>query len=98
VDKNGRQVPEKVGLKGVQREGLDYEMTLLFELDVKHNAIATKDRTSLFAGKPEFKLSPEVGEQIKRWCEQGEVVKSDEDVIELIDGADSVESLIAIFK
>jgi nucleoside-triphosphatase THEP1 len=97
VDKNGRQVPEKVGLKGVQREGLDYEMTIMFELDVKHNAIASKDRTSMFAGKPEFKLTPAVGEQIREWCEQGDALKKDSEVIEQIDAATSVEELKQVY-
>ncbi|HYQ59127.1 MAG TPA: AAA family ATPase, partial [Draconibacterium sp.] len=43
TDKNGKMVPEKVGLKGVTRDGMDYEFTLVFELDLKHNAIASKD-------------------------------------------------------
>lgn len=98
VDKNGRQVPEKVGLKGVQREGLDYEMTVMFELDVKHNATATKDRTSLFSGKPEFRLSPVVGQQIKQWCEQGDPVKSDAELISQIESAGSVEDLIQLYQ
>src|SRR5213075_24314 len=47
-EKNGKQVPEKVGLKGVTRDGMDYEFTLVFDIDIKHNASASKDRTGLF--------------------------------------------------
>ena len=50
-------VPEKVGLKGITREGMDYEFTLVFDLDIKHNASASKDRTSLFIDKPEFRIT-----------------------------------------
>ena len=57
-EKNGKQVPEKVGMKGVTRDGMDYEFTLVFEIDIKNNAIATKDRTSIFIGMPEFTISP----------------------------------------
>jgi len=42
---NGKMVPEKVGLKGVTREGMDHEFTVVLELDLKHNAQASKDRT-----------------------------------------------------
>lgn len=69
-EKNGKVVPEKVGLKGVTREGMDYEMTLVLELDIKHNASATKDRTGLFMDKPEFKITSEVGQAILEWCEK----------------------------
>jgi len=57
ADKNGKMVPEKVGLKGITREGMDYEFTLVFDLDIKHNASASKDRTSLFIDKPEFRIT-----------------------------------------
>lgn len=70
-EKNGKQVPEKVGLKGVTREGLDYEFTLVFEIDLKHNARSTKDRTGLFMDKPEFVITDETGKLIKEWCNSG---------------------------
>ena len=34
TERNGKMVPEKVGLKGVTRDGMDYELTILFELDL----------------------------------------------------------------
>jgi hypothetical protein len=73
-EKNGKLVPEKVGLKSVQRDGLDYEMTLVFDLDIKNNALASKDRTGLFYGKPEQNLSVETGKQIAYWCNSGSIV------------------------
>lgn len=72
-EKNGKQVPEKVGLKPIQRDGIDYEFTLVFDIDTKHNAIATKDRTGLFVGKPDFRLSSATGEQIVKWCQQSQI-------------------------
>ena len=71
-EKNGKQIPEKVGLKPVQRDGIDYEFTLVFDIDIKHNAIATKDRTGLFVNKPDMRLSvlsSEIGQQIVNWCQ-----------------------------
>ena len=47
TDKNGKMVPEKIGLKGIQRDGMDYEFTLVLDLDIKHQATASKDRTGL---------------------------------------------------
>ncbi|MFT4801904.1 MAG: hypothetical protein ACI93N_001679, partial [Flavobacteriaceae bacterium] len=70
--KNGKFVPEKVGLKAVQRDGVDYEMTIVFDIDIKHFAKASKDRTGLFADKPEFIITEGVGRKIKDWCNSGE--------------------------
>ncbi|AZA81220.1 AAA family ATPase [Chryseobacterium lactis] len=69
--KDGKFIPEKVGLKAVQRDGLDYEFTLVFDIDIKHFAVSSKDRTELFMGKPEFKISTATGKQILEWCNSG---------------------------
>lgn len=69
--KNGKYVPEKVGLKAVQRDNVDYEFTIVFDIDIKHYARASKDRTGLFADKPEFIITAGVGKQIKDWCNSG---------------------------
>ncbi|MEA4876810.1 MAG: AAA family ATPase [Aminobacterium sp.] len=70
--KNGRtiQVPQKVGMAPVQRDGMDYEFTLVIDLDVNHNAQASKDRTSLFDGQI-FTPSKDTGQLLKKWLESG---------------------------
>lgn len=71
-DSNGRVRVEKVGLKEVQREGFEYELTLNFEISsLNHLAKASKDRTGLFADKPEFKITEETGKTLKEWAESG---------------------------
>lgn len=70
-ERDGKQIPQKVGLKAITREGVDYEFTLVFDLDIKHNAVASKDRTELFMDKPEFKIDEKTGKTIKAWTEQG---------------------------
>ncbi len=62
-ERNGKVVPEKVGLKGVTRDGMDYEFTIVLDLDLKHKATASKDRTGLFMDKPQFIITEETGEQ-----------------------------------
>lgn len=71
AEKNGKYVPEKHGLKGVTRDGMDYEFTLVLELDLKHNATSTKDRTGLFMDKPPFIPTEETGKMILDWCNEG---------------------------
>ena len=68
TDKNGKLVPEKVGLKGVTRDGMDYEFTLVFDLDIKHQATTSKDRTGLFTNPLPFLVSESTGNKIRIWC------------------------------
>lgn len=93
-EKNGKMVPEKVGLKSVMRDGIDYEFTIVFDVDMKHNVIASKDRTGLFMGKTEFVISTSIGKRILEWCNDGVSVES---VKALIHQAKSVEELNEIY-
>jgi len=74
-EKNGKMIPEKVGLKTVMRDGIDYEFTIVLDIDMKHNAKASKDRTNLFMDKPEFVITPETGKTILNWCNEGKQVE-----------------------
>ena len=67
-EKNGKMVPEKVGLKPIQRDTTEYEFTLVLDINMNHRAKASKDRTMLFADKPEFVPTVETGKQILNWC------------------------------
>lgn len=96
-ERNGKQVPEKVGLKGISREGIDYEFTLVFDIDIKHNANATKDRTGLFMDKPEFKISTGIGEQILSWCQQGTTISPEDILSEQIELCKTYDELKALY-
>lgn len=94
-EKNGKMVPEKVGLKGVTRENMDYEFTLVLNIDIKHNATASKDRTGLFMDKPEFIITPETGKTISKWCHFDDDI---EGIFNQIEGAATVEELKRIIS
>jgi len=72
-NKHGKMVqkPVKAGMKEITREGWEYELTVNLELDLRHNATASKDRTGLFMGRPSFVPSIETGKLIAEWCESG---------------------------
>ena len=70
-EKNGKMIPEKIGLKAVMRDGIDYEFTIVFDINMKHQAIASKDRTNLNMGKPDFTITPVTGLIILDWCNDG---------------------------
>jgi ABC-type dipeptide/oligopeptide/nickel transport system ATPase component len=70
TDEKGRTVPRKVGLAPIQREGMDYEFTTVFDLSVTGNlATASKDRTSLFRVDMPEQITSETGKKLKKWLE-----------------------------
>lgn len=78
---DGKMVPEKVGLKSIMKDGVEYEFTVVLDLDMKNNVTSSKDRTELFMGKPENKITPETGRLINEWCNSGISVEELKDTI-----------------
>lgn len=90
----GKLAPKKVGLKSIAKDGTDYEWTILFEIDINHTAIASKDRTGLFNIDQAIKLSEATGSMIAQWCDKGidlDRIKS------LITNAESIEVLNQLY-
>ena len=65
-NEKGKQAPRKVGMAPIQRDGMEYEFTTVFDLGMDHHAVVSKDRTSLFDGLV-FKPSIKTGERIRNW-------------------------------
>ncbi|MGZ3938805.1 MAG: AAA family ATPase [Flavisolibacter sp.] len=99
--KDGNKIRiEKGGLKEITREGFEYELTINLELDTKHNATASKDRTQLFMNKPAFVPSENTGEIIAAWCEQGEEsfnVKPGSEWYNKVDECGSQKELVELY-
>ncbi len=96
-NKNGKMVPEKVGLKAIQRNDLDYEFTIVFDIDAAHNAKASKDRTGLFIDKPEFTINASTGKKIMQWCGQGSGSEVEKAMLE-IRACESIKELKEIYS
>ncbi len=80
---DGKVKVEKAGMKEVTREGFEYELTVNLEMDTRHNATASKDRTGLFIDRPAFVPTVDTGKLIRQWCEQG--VDMDTEIMEGIE-------------
>lgn len=76
MDPNTKKVT-KQGLAPEQRDGLDYEMTVVFDLNQNHMATASKDRTKLFDGKDHI-ISKETAKILMDWLNSGEEDKNAE--------------------
>jgi len=63
---------KKVGIKDIQREGWEYELTVSLNIDRDtHKAIPSKDRTNLFENTQPFVITEDTGKLIADWCAQG---------------------------
>src|SRR5664280_773047 len=98
---------EKAGLDDEIRDGYEYEMTVALEIiNDKHMAKASKDRTQLFADKPEFIISIETGKAILDWCNQGieplsineQIEANTDEIIKRVESCKTVNELIGIYK
>jgi hypothetical protein len=68
---SGKKTPTKIGLAPVQRDGMEYEFTVVLDLSVEgHIATSSKDRTGLFDGQ-NIMLTEKVGQNLKTWLEAG---------------------------
>jgi len=107
----GKQVPKKLGMQAQQREGLDYEFTVVLKMDISHMACGDKDRTKLFPVDSWFKPTEETGEALAAWLNSGaepekrEPVQTPPDVqkkeigdyIQIMDVAKDLKDLTRIF-
>jgi hypothetical protein len=65
--KGGKTVPEKMGLAPEQGKGIEYEFDLLVELNQKHQATITKDRTGKFQDETIDKPGEDFGVALYDW-------------------------------
>lgn len=73
----GKQAPRKVGLAPVQREGMEYEFTVVLDITMDHSAKASKDRTELFMNESReeiFTITEDTGKKLKEWISKGKEV------------------------
>ena len=69
-NEKGKAEIKKLGLGLVQREGIDYEFTTVFDLSMEHTVTVSKDRTSLFDGQV-FTITEDTGRVLKEWLDTG---------------------------
>lgn len=81
TEANGKKKIEKVGLAPIQRDGLSYEFSIVFDIAMDHNAEASKDRTGLFDGLI-FKITEETGEKLATWLNSGKELAAPEVKVE----------------
>lgn len=70
-NERGKPAPKKVGMKEIQRDGFEYELTINFDVDISHFAVASKDRTGLFMPRGPFMIEAGIGKELITWANSG---------------------------
>ena len=71
-DKNGKQVPKKVGVGSQTDKDISYEMMLSLQIDQEtHLAHSDKDNTGLWPETRFSQITCEDGSALYDWCENG---------------------------
>lgn len=69
-DDRGKNSVRKLGLSPVQRDGVEYEFTVVMDVAENHTARASKDRTTLFDGWCD-RISAATGRTLRQWLDSG---------------------------
>jgi DNA polymerase III delta prime subunit len=76
VEDGGRKKVIKLGMKTEQRDGFEYEMSVV--LDIVHEghfAVASKDRTGLFTDCDPAKITDDTAKRLMNWLNSGAELK-----------------------
>jgi hypothetical protein len=72
TESNGRKKVEKLGMQPIQRDGMEYELTLVFDLQMDHRATVSKGRTGgLFEGRSVDLRDPATAKDLRGWLDVG---------------------------
>jgi nucleoside-triphosphatase THEP1 len=69
---NGKTTVRKVGLQPVQRDGLEYEFTVVGDVNQDHELIVTKTRAAFLADAIVREAGEELGKQLRAWLGSGD--------------------------
>jgi len=70
-ESTGKTVIRKVGMQPIQREGLDYEFTVVGDLDQEHNLVISKSRCRDVADSVFKKPGKEFADKLLNWLNSG---------------------------
>lgn len=72
-ERTKKQVPRKVGLAPIQRDGMDYEFTVVGDMDLEHRLIVTKSRClgAVDVGDVIEKPGEKLAAKLRTWLNSG---------------------------
>jgi hypothetical protein len=78
-DDRGRKVPQKIGLKPEQREGIEYEFDIVGDMDLQNAMTISKSRCPALTGQVIQRPDSSLGEAILGWLTDGKPAMSAQD-------------------
>ncbi len=72
IEENGRKTIKKLGMAPIQRQGMEYEFTIVCDMDVDHRLIVTKSRCAGLADKQAVKPTVDFFTQLADWLDSGD--------------------------
>jgi hypothetical protein len=70
-EKTGKNVVRKLGLAPIQRQGMEYEFTIVGDMDTDHNLVVTKSRMETMADRVVNKPDAKFFKTILDWLNSG---------------------------
>jgi hypothetical protein len=67
VEKNGKQVPQKMGMAPIQRDGFEYEFDVMMDMDVKNVGHVTKTRCPALTDRDFVKPGADMAAILREW-------------------------------
>ena len=69
VEKGGKNIPQKVGMAPVQRDGFEYEFDVYLDMDIENNAIVGKTRCPALTGQVLPKPGTDLAGTLLEWLD-----------------------------
>lgn len=94
IDDKGKKVVKKLGLAPVQREGIEYEFTIVADMDIENTMTVVKARMEGLLGRVIRLPGRDLADEIMAWLDDGEAAPLDHaklaaEIIERVKGARS---------
>lgn len=100
VDENdrGKKEPRKVGLKPVQRDGIEYEFDVVGDLDHDNTLTVSKSRIPALSGQVIPQPSGDLADTISEWMADGDAMPGPLEYRDRALSMDSVDDLKALYN
>ncbi len=98
TERNGKTIPQKVGMAPITRDGFEYEVSVSFDLDQEHKAFCSKDRTGIFAECMPFVITSETGRQLLNWSKGEQNPTGRETLVSRIANCHTIQDLLKLYE